>query len=400
MNKLQSLFDIEFKSFDILYICIGFSGFKMSGDKNFYLDLFEKLTKKGLRIFVISFSDPIQGMYHLDETSQTYPILLLKRPFHLKDPARYWITKGDTISFRHQHNVFQEHFERYISLLYWNKILNHIITSTKPKNIHYIDTFIGTKSYPGTKKIITQASADNGNSFLYKVYLYMVFKSANIGIFFNEEQLSYLPKIITHKLKAIVQPWGVRFREFNSNINGRAKHMVCASNILFLWSGYIQQIGYKDFLFAKLLAEEAVSLFENIEFIFAFKQEINIELPQSTERIRYLKPASEFNEIFTVADIFYSPLRNRETVIGPPLTWIEFISTKRPILTTDVKGLDCCFEKDKSILTFKDRNDFLEVIKNILNKNIDLCIVGENAFKVFKTHFDMEKIAENYLSIY
>lgn len=400
LGKRENIANMNIPAFDILYVCNGFSGFKMNGDKNFYLNLFEKLILAGKKIFVISFSDPKQGMYHFDESSQEYPILHLKRPYHLKNPSRFWIENLNSIAYRHQHNVFLEHIERYVALQYWKKEIKHIITRGKPKYVHYLDTYICSPTFTGITKIVTQTKSENKFPFFYKFYLYLIFKNTDVGLFFNKEQIIYLPSNIAIKIQTFIQPWGVNFTELQTNKSDRKKFMKNTGNILLLWTGYLQQIGYLDFIFAKQLAEIAVSHFENVEFIFAFKTEINIELPVAGDRITYIKPGKEFKEIFEAADILYSPMYKRDTVIGPPLTWIEFIATKRTILTTNVKGLQNYFEKDRSILTFNTEKDFMEILNNIINKKLDLTFVGENAFKEFRKYFDMDKIVKTYSAIY
>jgi len=313
------------------------------------------------------------------------------------EKTRFWTLQGKTLVYDHHHNVFWDHIERYISLLYWNSYISSIITNSKPKYIHYLDPFIGTFDYTGTKKIITQTRVDNKYPFFYKVYLYLVFKDADTGIFFKKEQISYLPKKIAHKIKSHIIPWG---KDINKQIINRERCIKAEGNILFLWSGYIQQIGYDDFIKAKKLAEKAVTHYKNIAFVFAFKTEVKIDLPKSSDRIRYLKPGNEFKALIDSADVFFSPLCSRDTVIGPPLTWIEFIADRKPILTTNVKGLGNYFEKDSSILTFDDDEEFLTIIEGISNKNINLSLIGQNAYNVFKMHFDLKNITEKYLEIY
>lgn len=400
-KALKTVFEhANTEKIDILYICIGFSGQRMSGDKNFYLALFENLAKSGKKIFVISISDPTQGAYYFDRTGNCYPVLHLKRPYHLIDPKRYWSNKNGFLSYRHQHNVFLEHFERYITLRYWRKIIGTIVSKSQPAYIHYIDTFVATPVFPKTKKIITQGKIDNKYPFLYKIYLNLVFKKADICVYFNKEQEAYLPAKLKEKLKIVIQPWGVKYNKNNaveSIDTGRKNN---ENKVLILWTGYLQQIGYNDFLFAKNLAEIAVKQFNNIEFIFAFKPEINIELPESSERITFCKPGKDFGEIMKKSDILFSPLVSRDTIIGPPLTWIEYISTRKPILTTNVNGLGSYFEKNLSILTFVDESEFILTIEKISNNQINLSQLGENAFNVFTEHFDLEKITKNYITLY
>ena len=179
----------DFKEIDVIYICIGFSAHKMNGDKNFYLDLFQNLTQKGLKILVISLSDPLNGKCTIDGKSFPYSIVNLSRPFHIFGKKKFWTLQGKSFVYKHQHNVFLEHIERYIALLYWNKLIKNIIKKSHPRYVHYIDPFIGTFDYPDTIKIMTQAKVDNKYPFFYTFYLYLVFKNIKNVIFFNKEQV-------------------------------------------------------------------------------------------------------------------------------------------------------------------------------------------------------------------
>ena len=130
---------------DAVYICIGFSGFKMSGDKNNYLDLLEKLASSGLKFLVISISDPFQGAYALDEKSHNYRVLHIKRPFHACDPLRFWKTNNGFLTYKHKHHAIQEHFERITTFFFWGRLIKLIMKKYKPEIVHYLDVFLAPK---------------------------------------------------------------------------------------------------------------------------------------------------------------------------------------------------------------------------------------------------------------
>jgi hypothetical protein len=392
----------ELSKIDVLYISVGFSGFKMASDKNFYIDLFEELTRSGLKLLVISLSDPKQGMIYFDNKTQPYPIIHLKRPFHLKNPSRYWKLNKNFISYRHHHNLFWEHFERNITLRFWNTFIKKIISATHPGCIHLLDAFIGMPRFYNVPRIITQSKTEIKNPFIYKHYIKSIFRKNSTGILFNPAQKKYFPLPVLNRSKFIIQPWGLKFRnrEETASMSARSNFLTDPRHILFLWAGYIQQIGYNDFLFAKNFAETAVRFFPNIEFIFSFKPEIDIALPESSERIKFIKPGQDFKQLMNASDILFSPVKRRATVIGPPLTWIEYISLKKPILTTEIDGIDSYFRKNESIFLFRNEIDFISIMTKISKKEVDLDVVGQNAFRVYKEHFVLDSIAENYIKIY
>ena len=399
-NKLNRVLD-KLGTADVLYIGIGFTGYRMAGDKNFYIDLFEGLVKKGLKLIVISVSDPVEDKIVVDTSTAAYPIVHIRRPFHRKKPETWWIKNSRFISNHHKHHFLREYWERMITLNYWTRTINKVIKKTSPEYIHFLDSFVFYHLNLNTAKIIvTQTKYEKKAGLLYYFYMRLLFSKAQKGIVFNQRQLDYFPKKVLEKVKFIVQPWGVYEKENGSNEKCRLKWMNNPENFMVLWSGYLMQISYRDFLFAKKLAELVVEKYDGIEFVFAFKPEVNIVLPVSSDKIKFVKSEGNFNELLNASDLFFSPLCESTTIIGPPLTWIEYISNGKPILTTNVNGLDSYFTKDESILTFKNENELLQIFEAISNNNLDIAKIGQGAYEVFRKFFNLVEIIENYLAIY
>lgn len=403
LKKINSIFSKPENNIDVLYVCAGFSGFKMAGDKNFYINLFDKLTNKGLKIAVFSVDDPIESKIKVNQESQPYPIFEVRRPYHYTKPESYWLKTESFTSYRHQHpSLLKEHFERFITIFHWRRTINRIIKKANPKVIHFLDPFLFPIIKKSKKAIyFTQPKSEKRWGEIYKWYLRFLMKPVDKCIIFNPEQKQYFPPETQDKDPFIVLPWGcLPNGEKQGDFSIREKYMKNPENKLFLWSGFLQQIVEKDFDYAVDLAKKAIEKFDNVEFIFTFKPEIPIDLPESEDRIKYIKPGADFRELMASTDFFYSPVVNRDTVIAPPLTWIEATSHKKPIITTFSQGIGSYYENNKSILQFETEDSFFEILDKIKNNELGTGKMSEDVYSVFKNNFDIEVIANKYIELY
>lgn len=402
-KEINKLFSDPDNGIDILYVCVGFSGLKMAGDKNFYIDLFEKLSEKGLKIAVVSVDDPIENRIKINTTVQPYPIFEIRRPFHYTKPETYWLITDKFTSYRHQHSsLLKEHFERFITIFYWRRTINRIIKKGNPKIIHFLDPFLFPMIKKSKKSVFfTQPKSEKRWGSIYEWYMRFLMRPVKKCIIFNPEQKQYFPPESQKKDPFIVQSWGCKANDDKPvDHEIREKYMHNPKNKLFLWSGFLQQIVAKDFEFASALAKKAIEKFDNVEFVFAFKPEIPIDLPKSEAKIKYVKPGADFRKLMASTDFFFSPVVNRETIIAPPLTWIEATSFKKPIMTTFSQGINSYYENKKSIIQFDTEEAFFDILDAIKNNKIDLENIGEEAFKTFLNNFEISKIVETYNQLY
>jgi len=143
-------------------------------------------------------------------------------------------------------------------------------------------------------------------------------------------------------------PWGVR-------VDGRAGDEVRKAirtrlgvpldRPLFLWAGFIQQVREPDFHAAFRLATEARDRGLDATFLFAFKPETfrseyaGLHRPDLGIHVM-ATPVELFADVRAASDILFSPIINRNSIVAPPLTWIESMGAGLPVLTTDVPGAD------------------------------------------------------------
>ena len=387
---------------DIIFICLGFSSDRISSDKNFYLELFDRLHRVGLRLLVITLSDPVEGKYHLDFKTHPYKVLNLRRPFHILNPSRHWIRQKGKLYYRHKHNLVLEHFERVVSLLYWFPQIRSFIKRSEARVLHFLDVFLFVPRLERseTSIFVTQANQTRKLGFVYDIYVNYLISRVDAALFFNPSQLEILSHNLRKNVSIIVQPWGVPEDCSRINKDTKSTYVKDPRKVLVLWAGYLQHIGYKDMKLAARLANVGASAFDDFEFLFALKPETSGKAPKDGSGPRFVTPGPDFNDLLGCADLFFSPIFKRGAIVSPPLTWLEVISHRIPILTTDCRGLDSFFEEGVSILIFRDEKSFIEILGAIHRDPQFLTRVGENAYRVYKKFFDIERVASSYQRIY
>jgi glycosyltransferase involved in cell wall biosynthesis len=134
---------------------------------------------------------------------------------------------------------------------------------------------------------------------------------------------------------------------------------------VYLWAGFIQQIRDQDFRVAHRVATQALTRGLEATFVFAFKPETYrpeygaMARRESGIHVLATDPL-QFAALRRAADVFFSPVVGKDTIIGPPLTWIEMMGLGRPIVTTAVPGAEELVEHDKTGYVARDENGLVD----------------------------------------
>jgi glycosyltransferase involved in cell wall biosynthesis len=114
----------------------------------------------------------------------------------------------------------------------------------------------------------------------------------------------------------------------------------------------------------------------------------------------YIKSKELKNEIINIMDVVVLPYPTLKTTIFPPLAVLESMSCAKPVITTNVTGMnEVIYHNWNGIITNSD--------KEIKNSIIDLIFskkrrkkIGRNARKLVETKYNITKIAKQYIKIY
>jgi len=171
---------------------------------------------------------------------------------------------------------------------------------------------------------------------------------------------------------------------------------------ILLWAGYIQQIRRDDFFLALRWARKARENGFKAVFYFAFKPESMEE-----EFIKYNDPdagifikatsAEEFTLLKTAADVFYSPLVNKNCVVSPPLTWIELLSQGVPILTTDAGGTEEVVVEGKTGSLIRSEGDMERKMRSISKNSGHM---APDCYRLARDSFSIADSAARYLEFW
>lgn len=218
------------------------------------------------------------------------------------------------------------------------------------RRLHLMDNhFVTNRVFPylgETSITITSYKPSRGK--LYHPYILLSYGSRQIEkIALNEPMRNELQKAGITVNKVI--PWGVprvdppsmREKEDIKKAFG-----IPPFSRMVLWSGYIQQITYTSFKMAYKHASMCVAQSKRPPtFVFAFKPEsCSDKMCESLSRTPYIivlrTDHAKFTMLQRAADLFYSPIADSNTVLSPPLTWLEMMMLGVPILTTPSIGID------------------------------------------------------------
>ncbi len=154
-------------------------------------------------------------------------------------------------------------------------------------------------------------------------------------------------------------------------------------------------------MYALKVAKEALYKDINCTFFFALKPGVEKELItfDNPEKGIFVRKTSveEFDLLKQAADVFYSPLVNRNCIVAPPLTWIEFLSLGVPILTTNVGGVNEIVVDGKTGYAATSNNELLDkmfVIAEKYSKMSSYCY--DRAF----TSYNIKDTAKEYLNLW
>ncbi len=258
------------------------------------------------------------------------------------------------------------------------------------QRIHLMDNFgivnrMVAKSFSSIP-VSVSAMAYQKNNLLYNHYLYLCYDHPNLTVI--PYSLAYCNKLLELGIKeerVFHIPWGVPESKSTLTLEEKKK-MKISLNLpdnkpLFLWAGYIQQIQRRDFLIALKAVEDALKSGLNAIFYFAFKPE-NFERDfyrfNNLQNSIYVTSTDikKFDILKKSADIFYSPIFNKDCINAPPLTCIEVLSLGIPALTTDVAGAEKVISNGKTVYMVNSHEELLEkmfVIAKEYKKMIPYC---------------------------
>ena len=389
---------------NILLVGIDYFAYRGSGDKNFWFQLIPQLVNEFDNVFVISFN------YRKEKTEnqQANITILNVRPYHLGIDI-----KMDHANFQNKdkcHNHFQKQprslIERTITILKIVPMIKKIISENDVKIVHFMDNFgpIMGLIKPLFSHVFFSSSAISysANGIFQDKYLKYSFKLLNSVVPYSK---SYEKKLVeigiplqkVHSINWGIKPSNRKIDLFQKNIAKRELGLSSKDTVV-LWTGFIQQIREDSLIASLKIAEKVLQKKNKVRFFFTLKPECFKEeyLNHNNDRITVCcTNQEEFNKILSATDILISPVTKRNTIVAPPLSWLECMSIGIPVFTTSVAGA-------KDVIKHRWNGSVSESCDKIIDDLImsiekeDYYEMGQNARNHVEENYNISRIAISY----
>jgi glycosyltransferase involved in cell wall biosynthesis len=362
----------------ILFVGTDILNYKSSGDKNFWLELFDNLDKTKFKISILSINN-------LKEDTKYKNIKIFNlNPISFKKNSSNKVDKS----------FHRNYYEKTLSLVKLIPKIKFIIKSEKVDIVHFIDNYGPLmylfKPFMRSTKLTCNAIVYNPTFKFYDSFLRLSFSNFDKIISYSEAYKNILNKWNFKNVEVI--HWGV-IPSIYSHKNKNNKSII--------WTGNLQQTGEKEFYYSLNFANKLIELDPKISFNFIFKPEHFKEKYKnlSNERILIDKSSGkDFNQLIRQYNFLLCPILNKKSTIGPPLTWIESLNNGIPIITNKNSGCEEIINKNNGFVF--DEINYNLILNFIKNNNHNYSKISKNAQMTIKEDYNILKITKQYENLW
>ncbi len=375
--------------------------FRHAGDKNFWLDLIERLPEIGIDVQVLSVT--------LDEVkeSATYPCQYV-RPFAVFTPGGRSMFNQQSSWLRGTNNYPSKtvSFPRILSAI------RRLDRSFRPDVIHFIDNYgpvmLSLRPMFRLMPLAISAPTYHRRHPLYDMMLLESFRSFDRVVPFTRAYAERLRELGLDGSLVRWIPWGVdtsRFQPPSSEERAaaRAQLGLKPDDFVVVWAGFPQQTSMVDLDFASSVARQCIKETpEGLAFEFCFKPEHFDPRFKMLEGpgIRVRGSAEEYSTVRRASDVLLSPFLEKRATVGPALTWLEFMSMGIPVITTEAPGVEDAIAQGESGLVRPSVELTCEAIRNLQSDREGLRRLQEGARRVVSERFTVDRSAMGYSSLW
>jgi len=324
----------------IVLIGINYSPRRSSGDKNFWVDIIQEISKFTNRITIVSIrrSSQLTESFSVNNCSITIHYI---SPKFLESPSNNYTWKRifwNGGAFPRGLGVV----EKLLNTRSILKVLYRLHNEHPYDHIHLMDNFgFGNPLIAANAHTCVSVSAmayqgGKQNQF-YNLFLKLCYFHSNLTVVpYSNSYKDKLVNIGVNAKRICRIHWGVVPTNQTKSTRPDEKPII-------LWTGYIQQIKRDDFMYALQIAKRAIHQGIQASFFFAFKPESfedGFEQYHNPEVGITVKSTTvqEFTELKNKVSIMFSPVIGMSTILAPPLSWLEMLNAGIPIVTTDAPG--------------------------------------------------------------
>lgn len=185
----------------------------------------------------------------------------------------------------------------------------------------------------------------------------------------------------------------------------RDRYKISVNRKVFLYVGSLKELKHPDVI-VKAFIElgEGYLIKNNILMVFAGDGIMKDELMQNCKKegledfflFKGNIPREEIKKFYKLSD-FYIISSDFE---GTPISMLEAMYNKLPIIASDVRGVNSVIDEDRGILfNNKDTQSLVYAIEKLLNNDEFAKLISENSFNYYNKEFCYNTLIENYKQI-
>ncbi len=206
---------------------------------------------------------------------------------------------------------------------------------------------------------------------------------------------------------------GVQFEKIeNANRSLSLRNMLgCKDDsVIVLFSGEYTRLGAIARL--RKIIPTVLEKTANVHFLMACRLLLPTDLPIKqqlqkdveswglSDRVHFIGEVDDFPTLLQSADIFVFPVSDMTGKIETPLTLIEAMAAKLPVMTTDIYPLSRMFSKELGVLYSKSDDVFVDELVRLI-QNLDLRkAIGDAGYNFVKPKYGMTQMITSYEEIY
>ena len=371
--------------------------FRHAGDKNFWLDVIQRLLASGHEVEALSVdldAPPADGL----------PIRHVPQiPVYFRPDARF--NPG-----HRQYGGVNNYASKTTTLPIIFREIRRRRREFRPDVIHFADNFgpgmIGLRPICGRVPLTVSAPTYHRNRPLYDMMLLASFASFNVIVPFSDAYYRRLLELDIRPERIRRIRWGIDTARFTPPTSAerdaaRARLALEPGTFVVMWTGFTQQTSEQD-LHAAIRTAQLVLQNRRCEFVFCFKPEHFRETYRSFERpgLKVVSSAESFHAARTAADVFLSPILDDRSTAAPPLVWPEILAMGIPILTTSIPGTDEAVVDGQCGFTVRSPEEAGERLLEIAEDSALQRRLREGARRIAVERFSVDRATDEYVDMW
>ena len=378
----------------VLFVGVGIFPHRVAGDKNFLLDLRQRLESQGRATGVVSIvsATPPEG---------AAGFTFVNRFLHRRSDR--FIKRGQDgaiAGYRHPHGVVRTWAELSCTLIRARGAIRQALGPWDRAVIHWCDSSLLLPSL--------RAACGGEHRYVASVLRYvpanraaarlrtLALKAADCVLTGTDASRKMLVDDGCLPDRVLVEPWGCP-----PGPGDRAQPAGADGGVRLLWAGFLQQIGRTDLLRTIQMAHGVRRQRRDVHFTFSLKPEcFSAEFASlSGPGVEVTSGSPAFRTELPAFDGLLSPVIAAGSTPAPPLTWLEAMAVGVPIVTTDHRGVDEVVTDGVSGIVAADY-DRLEATLLDPALKARLAAMRPGAREQHRRRYDIETVASRYASVY